>query len=48
MGERLGFIGLGKMGTPLTRSLIADGPEVAGWKEDDCARVVEVYEGKDR
>ncbi|MEE9275515.1 MAG: NAD(P)-dependent oxidoreductase [bacterium] len=34
MGERLGFIGLGKMGTPLTRNLMEDGHEVAGYDVD--------------
>ncbi len=34
MGEKLGFIGLGKMGTPLTRNLLADGHEVSGFDVD--------------
>ena len=34
MGEKLGFIGLGKMGTPLTRNLIEDGHEVSGFDVD--------------
>lgn len=34
MGEKLGFIGLGKMGTPLTRNLLADGHEVSGYDID--------------
>ena len=35
MGEKLGFIGLGKMGTPLTRNLMADGHEVCGFDVDE-------------
>ena len=35
MGEKLGFIGLGKMGTPLTRNLMADGHEVSGFDVDE-------------
>ena len=34
MGEKLGFIGLGKMGTPLTRNLLADDHEVSGFDVD--------------
>ena len=34
MGEKLGFIGLGKMGTPLTQNLLADGHEVSGFDVD--------------
>ncbi|MDA0999346.1 MAG: NAD(P)-dependent oxidoreductase [bacterium] len=34
MGENLGFIGLGKMGTPLTRNLMADGHKVSGYDVD--------------
>jgi len=34
MGERLGFIGLGKMGTPLTRNMMQDGHQVAGYDID--------------
>jgi 3-hydroxyisobutyrate dehydrogenase-like beta-hydroxyacid dehydrogenase len=34
MGERLGMIGLGKMGLPLSRQLIADGHTVAGYDVD--------------
>ncbi|MEK6711076.1 MAG: NAD(P)-dependent oxidoreductase [Nitrospinota bacterium] len=34
MGERLGFVGLGKMGTPLTRNMLKDGHEVAGYDID--------------
>ncbi len=34
MREKLGFVGLGKMGTPLTRNLLADGHEVAGFDVD--------------
>ena len=35
MGEKLGFIGLGKMGTPLTQNLMADGHEVCGFDIDE-------------
>ncbi len=35
MGEKLGFIGLGKMGTPLTRNLMAEGHEVCGFDVDE-------------
>ena len=35
MGEKLGFIGLGKMGTPLTRNLMADGHDVCGFDVDE-------------
>ncbi len=35
MGEKLGFIGLGKMGTPLTQNLLADGHEVCGFDVDE-------------
>lgn len=34
MSAKLGFIGLGKMGTPLTRNLLADGHEVSGFDVD--------------
>ena len=34
MGERLGFIGLGKMGLPLSKNLMADGHEVCGYDID--------------
>ncbi len=34
MAERIGFIGLGKMGTSLTRNLLEDGHEVAGYDID--------------
>lgn len=34
MGERLGFIGLGKMGAPLSRNLLADGHAVCGFDVD--------------
>lgn len=34
MSERLGFIGLGKMGLPLSKNLIADGHEVSGYDID--------------
>lgn len=34
MGERLGFIGLGKMGLALSRALLADGHAVAGYDID--------------
>lgn len=34
MAERLGFIGLGKMGMPLSRNLLADGHEVTGYDVD--------------
>ncbi len=38
MGERLGMIGLGKMGLPLARQLMADGHEVCGY-DIDPARI---------
>ena len=34
MGEKLGFIGLGKMGLPLSLNLMADGHEVCGYDID--------------
>jgi 3-hydroxyisobutyrate dehydrogenase-like beta-hydroxyacid dehydrogenase len=34
MGDRLGFIGLGKMGLPLPKNLMADGHEVCGYDID--------------
>ena len=43
MGEKLGFIGLGKMGTPLTRNLIEDGHEVSGF-DIDPARMEQLRE----
>ena len=43
MGEKLGFIGLGKMGTPLTRNLIADGHKVSGF-DIDTARMDQLTE----
>ena len=43
MSEKLGFIGLGKMGTPLTRNLIADGHKVAGF-DIDPARMEQLRE----
>ncbi len=43
MGEKLGFIGLGKMGTPLTQNLLADGHEVSGF-DVDSARMEQLRE----
>ncbi len=34
MGEKLGMIGLGKMGLPLSRQLMADGHAVCGYDID--------------
>jgi 3-hydroxyisobutyrate dehydrogenase-like beta-hydroxyacid dehydrogenase len=34
MGEKLGFIGLGKMGLPLSKNLMADGHEITGFDVD--------------
>ncbi len=34
MGEKLGFIGLGKMGLPLSKKLMEDGHEVSGFDID--------------
>ena len=34
MGEKLGFIGLGKMGLPLSRNLMEDGHEMSGYDID--------------
>ncbi len=34
MGEKLGFIGLGKMGLPLSRNLMEDGHEISGYDID--------------
>lgn len=41
MGEKLGFIGLGKMGIPLSQNLMADGHEVCGY-DIDPARMEEL------
>ena len=37
-GQRIGFIGLGRMGGPMARNLVAAGAEVAGWDLDPAAR----------
>ena len=34
MGEMLGMIGLGKMGLPLSRQMMADGHEIVGYDID--------------
>jgi 6-phosphogluconate dehydrogenase (decarboxylating) len=47
MGEKLGMIGLGKMGLALAREMFKCAYD-AGWGKDDATRVIEVYEGKDR
>ncbi len=38
MGEKLGFIGLGKMGLPLSKNLMADGHEISGYDIDPDRR----------
>ena len=43
MGERLGFIGLGKMGTPLTQNMMKDGHTVCGY-DIDPARMRQLAE----
>ena len=40
MGEKLGFIGLGKMGLPLSENLIGDGHEVSGYDIDPVRRKI--------
>jgi 3-hydroxyisobutyrate dehydrogenase len=37
-GQRIGFIGLGRMGGPMARNLVAAGAAVAGWDLDPAAR----------
>ena len=43
MGERLGFIGLGKMGTPLTQNMMKDGHTICGY-DIDPARMCQLEE----
>ena len=47
MGEKLGMIGLGKMGLPLCRQLMADGHEVCGYDIDpERGRMLEKAGGR--